>query len=41
MRDCLGEAVYGRENSLLRHAARPLTPVRDAEVLFETLAGPP
>jgi CHAD domain-containing protein len=37
MRGCLGEAVYRRENSLLRDAARPLTPVRDAKVLFETL----
>jgi CHAD domain-containing protein len=37
LRDCLGEAVYRRENSLLRDAARPLTPVRDAKVLFETL----
>jgi CHAD domain-containing protein len=37
LRDCFGEAVYRRENSLLRDAARPLTPVRDAKVLFETL----
>jgi CHAD domain-containing protein len=37
LRDCLGEAVYRRENSLLRDAVRPLTPVRDAKVLFETL----
>src|SRR5580704_13345662 len=37
LRDCLGKAVYRRENSLLRDAARPLTPVRDAKVLFETL----
>jgi hypothetical protein len=37
LRDCFGEAVYRRENSLLRNAARPLTPVRDAKVLFETL----
>lgn len=37
LRDCLGEAVYRRENSLLRDAARPLTPVRDAKVLFDTL----
>jgi CHAD domain-containing protein len=37
LRDCLGEAVYRRENSLLRDAARPLTPARDAKVLFETL----
>jgi CHAD domain-containing protein len=37
LRDCLGEALYRRENSLLRDTARPLTPVRDAKVLFETL----
>jgi CHAD domain-containing protein len=37
LRDCLGEAVYRRENSLLRDAARPLTPARDAKVLFATL----
>jgi CHAD domain-containing protein len=37
LRDCLGEADYRRENSLLRDAARPLTPVRDAKVLCETL----
>src|SRR5580698_10039159 len=37
LRDCLGEPVYRRENSRLRDAARPLTPVRDAKVLFATL----
>jgi CHAD domain-containing protein len=37
LRDCLGEAIYRRENSFLRDAARPLNPVRDAKVLFETL----
>jgi len=37
LRDCLGDALYRRENSLLRDTARPLTPVRDAKVLFETL----
>lgn len=37
LRDCLGEAVYRRENTLLRDAGRPLTPVRDAKVLVETL----
>jgi CHAD domain-containing protein len=37
LRDCLGDALYRRENSLLRDSARTLTPVRDAKVLFETL----
>jgi CHAD domain-containing protein len=37
LRDCLGETVYRQENSLLRDAGRPLTPVRDAKVLVETL----
>ncbi len=37
LHDCLGDALYRRENSLLRNTARPLTPVRDAKVLFETL----
>jgi CHAD domain-containing protein len=35
-RDDLGEEVYRRENSCFRDAARPLTEVRDAEVLIET-----
>jgi CHAD domain-containing protein len=37
LHDCLGDALYRRENSLLRNTARLLTPVRDAKVLFETL----
>lgn len=38
VRDELGEKVYGRENTCLRDAGRPLTEVRDAKVLLETLA---
>lgn len=33
----LGEAIYARENERFRELARPLTEVRDAEVLVETL----
>jgi CHAD domain-containing protein len=35
-RDGLGEEVYRQENACFRDAARPLTEVRDAEVLVET-----
>jgi CHAD domain-containing protein len=37
IRDNLGDTVYHRENFLFRDAARPLTEVRDAVVLVETL----
>jgi CHAD domain-containing protein len=37
VRDELGEKVYGRANRCFRDAARPLTEVRDAKVLIETL----
>jgi len=37
LRHCLGDALYRREDSLLRDAARSLTPARDAKVMFETL----
>jgi CHAD domain-containing protein len=33
----IGEAVYHEENYCLRDAARPLTEVRDAKILLETL----
>jgi CHAD domain-containing protein len=37
VRDDLGEKVYQRENTFFRDAARPLTEVRDARVLIESL----
>jgi CHAD domain-containing protein len=37
LRDALGDAVYRRENAALRDAARPLSEVRDAKVLLDTL----
>jgi len=37
LRGCLGDSIYRRENARLRDAARPLTPVRDAKILFEAL----
>jgi len=37
MRRCIGDTAYRRENSLIRDAAKPLTPLRDAKVLLETL----
>lgn len=37
VRDDLGEDVYRRENTCFRDAGRPLTEVRDARVLLETL----
>jgi CHAD domain-containing protein len=37
LRRCLGDGAYRRENALIRDAARPLTPLRDAKVQLETL----
>jgi CHAD domain-containing protein len=37
LRDAVGKAAYVRENAALRDAARPLSSVRDAKVLIETL----
>jgi CHAD domain-containing protein len=37
LRDCIGVAEYRRDNALIRDAARPLTPIRDAKVLLQTL----
>ena len=37
LRGALGDAAYRRANRLLRDAARPLTPLRDAKVLVELL----
>jgi CHAD domain-containing protein len=37
LRDALGDALYQRENAALRDAARPLSDVRDAKVLLDTL----
>ena len=37
LRDALGDAVYKRENAALRDTARPLSEVRDAKVLLDTL----
>ncbi|MGO9514501.1 MAG: CHAD domain-containing protein [Steroidobacteraceae bacterium] len=37
LREGIGVDAYNRENALLRDAARPLTLVRDAKVLLETL----
>jgi CHAD domain-containing protein len=37
LRECFGVAEYRRENALIRDAARPLTPIRDAKVLLQTL----
>ena len=37
MRECMGIKEYRRNNALLRDAARPLTPIRDAKVLLQTL----
>jgi CHAD domain-containing protein len=35
LRECIGVAEYRRDNAVIRDAARPLTPVRDAKVLLE------
>jgi len=37
LRKCIGVDAYRRENASMRDAARPLTTVRDANVLLETL----
>src|SRR5205814_6211686 len=37
LREALGSRTYGRENACVRDAARPLTEVRDAGVLVDTL----
>jgi CHAD domain-containing protein len=37
LRECIGVTAYRRDNALLRDAARPLTPIRDARVLLQTL----
>ena len=37
LRACIGVVEYRRDNALLRDAARPLTPIRDAKVLLQTL----
>jgi len=37
LRRCIGDKAYRRENTLIRDAAKPLTPLRDAKVLLETL----
>jgi CHAD domain-containing protein len=34
LRACIGTAQYRKDNALIRDAARPLTPVRDAKVLL-------
>jgi len=39
LRACIGVSAYRRENALIRDAARPLTPVRDAKVMVESLRG--
>jgi len=37
LRECIRDIEYRRDNALLRDAARPLTPVRDAKVMQQTL----
>src|SRR5579862_2834634 len=37
LRDAFGEAEYRRSNKALRDAAKPLTPIRDAAALADTL----
>lgn len=37
LRECIGVVEYRRDNALIRDAARPLTAVRDAKVLQQTL----
>lgn len=39
LRPCIGPDAYHRENILVRDAARPLTPIRDAVILPQTLRG--
>jgi CHAD domain-containing protein len=37
LRGCIGVVEYRRDNALIRDAADPLTPIRDAKVLLQTL----
>src|ERR1700736_4154262 len=37
LRGSVGEATYDRANQILRDMGRPLTPIRDAEILMRTL----
>ncbi len=37
LREWMGGYAYRRDNALMRDAARPLTPLRDAKVLLQTL----
>ncbi len=37
LRFCMGSGAYRRENALVRDAARPLTPMRDAAILPQAL----
>jgi CHAD domain-containing protein len=37
LRECIGVPEYRRDNALIRDAAHPLTPIRDAKVLLQTL----
>src|SRR5437660_612910 len=37
LRPVLGSRVYRRENAAIRDAAQPLTEIRDAKILVETL----
>jgi CHAD domain-containing protein len=39
LRDAMGDKAYRRENEALRDAARPLSVIRDAKVLLDTLNG--
>jgi len=39
LRPCIGAQAYHRQNLLIRDVARPLTMVRDSEVLLHTLRG--
>src|SRR5262245_27495457 len=39
VRPAIGEKTYRAENTCFRDAARPLTEVRDAKILIETLDG--
>ena len=37
LRKCIGVVAYRRNNALMRDAARPFTPVRDAKVLLDAV----
>jgi CHAD domain-containing protein len=37
LRESIGVLAYRRDNALIRDAARPLSPIRDAKVLLQTL----